>query len=285
VNDLVNGAIFWLHVMMKQDPPSCHDGIVVTSSRGAIIVAIALAVTLAASDRGRAVVVATDGSYDPATGGNVDSSATIAPNEVATFTTAVLAASGAGFGGVIHFDLPANQAGSTLEATYAGGTKTLNILNNPGFNIQTTTSATVLSGRALLLTATDTGDDNATLTFGSITNGLALEAVTQVGFTVLSRNSTGYPQDITITAFFSDGSNSAVTSNIISGLGTDDTYFGFTAPTGFAITSILFNPTGDALDGRLVIDDFGFITSVVPEPSTAMLGCGALLVMMVRRKR
>lgn len=270
---------------MKQDPLSCHRCVGVTSPRGATLALLVAAIVLAASDHGRAVVVATDGIYDPATGGNVDSSATIAPNDVATFTTAVLAANGLGFGGVIHFDLPANQAGSTLEATFAGATKTLNISNSPGFNIQTTTSATVLSGRALLLTATDTGDDNGTLTFGSITNGLALEAVTQVGFTVLSRNSTGYPQDITITAFFSDGSNSAVTSNIISSLGGDDTFFGFTAPTGFAITSILFNPTGDALDGRLVIDDFGFITSVVPEPSTAVLGCGALLGMLVRRNR
>jgi hypothetical protein len=270
---------------MKQDPLTCHGRAMVASSRGVSIAAVALAVTFAASVHSHAVVVTTNGIYDPATGGNTDSSATVAPDDVATFTTAVLAANTAGFGGVIHFDLGANEAGSTLEASYAGATKTLNISHTPGFNIQTTTSANVLSGRALLLSASDSADDNATLTFGSITNGLALEAVTQIGFTLLSRNSNGYPQDVTITAFFSDGSNSPVTSNILSSLGGDDTFFGFTAPTGFAITSVHFNPAGDALDGRLIIDDLGFITSVVPEPSTALLSCGALLVVLVRRKR
>ena len=64
-----------------------------------------------------------------------------------------------------------------------------------------------------------------------------------------------------------------------------DTFFGCTAPNGFAITSILFNPASDTLDSRPVIDDFGFITSVVPEPSIALLGCGAFLIALARRRR
>ena len=270
---------------MKQDPPSCHGSVVVTSSRVATIAAITLAISLATSIQSQAVVVTTNGIYDPATGNNVDSSATIAPNDVATFTTAVLAANGLGFGGVIHFDLGTNTAGTTLEATYAGAAKTLNITTAPGFNIQTITSATVLSGMAMVLPVADTTDDNATITFSSITNGLALEAVTQVGFTILSRAATGYPQDITVTAFYSNGSSTVVVSNIGNTIATDDTFYGFTAPTGFAITSILFNPANDTLDSRPVIDDFGFITSVVPEPSTAILGCGAMLIVLARRKR
>lgn len=281
----MNGAIFWLHVTMKQDPPSCHDGVVVTSSRGATLAILAVAISFAASDLGQAVAVTTDGVYDPVTGNNVDSSATISPNDVATFTTAVLAANGLGFGGVIHFELGVNTSGSTLEATYAGATKTLNISTSPGFNIQTITSATTLSGMGMVLPVTDSTNDNATITFGSITNGLALESVTQVGFTILSRAATGYPQDITVSAFYSDGSSTVIVSNIGNVAAADDTFYGFTAPTGFAITGILFNPANDTLDSRPVIDDFGFITSVVPEPSTALLGCGALLVMMVRRKR
>lgn len=271
---------------MKQDSPACRRHPCVTSPRGSIIAAIALAITLTASDRSHAVAVTTNGIYDAAGGGNVDSSATISPNDVATFTTLVAAANTAGFGGVIHFDLGANTAGTTLEASYASAAKTLNISTAPGFNIQTISSATVLSGMGMVLPVTDSAtDDNATMTFGSITNGLALEAVTQVGFTILSRAATGYPQDITVTAFFSNGTNSVVVSNIGNTVGTDDTFFGFTAPTGFAITSILFNPANDTLDSRPVIDDFGFITSVVPEPSTALLGCGAVLMALVRRRR
>jgi len=270
---------------MKQDPPSCHRCVGVTSPCGATLALLAAAIVLTSSDPARAVAVTTDGVYDPATGNNVDSSATISPNDVATFTTAVLAANGLGFGGVIHFELGVNTPGSTLEASYAGATKTLNITTSPGFNIQTITSATTLSGMGMVLPVTDSTNDNATITFGSITNGLALEAVTQVGFTILSRAATGYPQDITVTASYSDGSSTVIVSNIGNVAATDDTFYGFTAPTGFAITSILFNPANDGLDSRPVLDDFGFITSVVPEPSTAMLGCGALLVMLVRRKR
>ena len=271
---------------MKQDPPSCHDGIVVTSSRGAIIAALALAISIAASARSHAVVVTTDGIYDPPSGNNVDSSATISPNDVATFTTLVAAANTAGFGGVIHFDLMVNTSGNTLEASYASAAKTLNISTAPGFNIQTITSATTLSGMGMVLPVTDSAtDDNATITFGSITNGLALEAVTQVGFTILSRAATGYPQDITVTAFYSNGTSTVITSNIGNVAAADDTFYGFTAPTGFAITSILFNPANDTLDARPVIDDFGFITSVVPEPSTALLGCSAMLMALVRRRR
>ena len=243
------------------------------------------ALALSFSTSAFAVVVATNGNYDPIGGtGDADSSATASPNDIATFKTDVLAAFNAGFGGVIHFDLGADTPGSTLEATY--GSKTLNISTNPGFNVQAISSGTALSGRALLLvTNAASADDGSTLTIGSITGGAANEAVTQLAFTMLSRLATGYPLDLTVTAFFSDGSSSVATSNIGNVAGTDDTFFAFTAPANHSITSIVLNPTNDASDARPVIDDLAFITSIIPEPSSAMLLGGTLGFMAFFRRR
>lgn len=59
-----------------------------------------------------------------------------------------------------------------------------------------------------------------------------------------------------------------------------DRFFGYTAPEGKAITQIVING-GD----NLVMDDFGFIASPIPEPSVALLGLAGAAVGVMRRRR
>lgn len=237
-----------------------------------------------------AAPVTTVAAFDPAGGGVVESDATGAPNDRATFGPAVSAAFTAGRGGVINFEVAENTAGTSLEASYASGAKTLNITASEAFSIQTFSGSTPVSGTfGLLLPSANDSNDNATLTFTGITGGEPGEAVTSVGFALLSRNTgTGtsdYTQTVTVIATFSDGSTATASDTINGANGTDDTFFGFTAPAGLSIASIGFDPALDARDSRTVIDDLGFVTSVVPEPASASLVVLAAGGLLARRRR
>ena len=59
-----------------------------------------------------------------------------------------------------------------------------------------------------------------------------------------------------------------------------DRFFGYTAPEGLAITQIVVSG-GD----NLIMDDFGFITSPIPEPSVALLGVAGAGLAAFRRRR
>ncbi len=201
----------------------------------------------------------------------IEVSATSAPNDVTTFSNAVAAAWATNFGGV--YDLvglsgnptiyratfgPSNRkrlTATTSTAMQSVGWPPSGSFNPLSYSLGTCQSADS-TGYSIAIGAID---DPVT---GAIVFG---DRVTQVGFGILSRTHASYPADIRVTAAFSDGTTEAVTSNIGNARGTDDTFFGFTAPAGKSITNLLlesFNPgTTTAKSTRIAWDDLGFITT------------------------
>lgn len=200
----------------------------------------------------------------------VEVSATGSPNDVTTFSNAVAAAYATNYGGIFSF--PANPSGTIFRATYGPAnakrltyttTSTMQGVGwppNGTFNPVSYPNGTCQNG------------DNSgySIAIGPITDAetdtlIISERVSQIGLVVLSRTSAQYPADVRITASYSDGSTEAVTSNIGNVRGTDDTFFGFTAPAGHAITNLQFesfNPgTETAKNTRIAFDDLGFITT------------------------
>lgn len=129
------------------------------------------------------------------------------------------------------------------------------------------------------------------LTFGDVTDadtGDVLNlGVAQVGMTLLPRNDSTYPLDAVVTASFSDSTDESITVNLGDTKNDTDTFVGFTAPTGEAITGFTIDTfatgTSDAVSTRVALDQLGFV--LVPEPSSvALIGFGAMLL-AVRRRR
>jgi len=253
----------------------------------------AVAVGLSGSAAQAALVQPTTGTYDEQTTAtnSVDTSATAAPNNAATFSTAVSTAYAADLGGVINFDLSANATDTVLSALYGTSqNKTLTITSNKTLSDQTVTSSTSISGLRVALLGANTlgaGGNDFTLTVGPITGGLTNEAVTRVGLTALSRNTTGFPGSFTLTATYSGGGTDSSTFTLSNTSGAGDTFVGFSAPAGQAISSLAFDgpdaTTGQ--DTRLIFDDLGFVTSVVPEPSMVGLILIPTLGLLSRRRR
>ena len=195
-------------------------------------------------------------------------------------------------GGVINFDLPngananALNNGTAIEASYgAAPGKVISITPNVLLNHTSFSSLTPISGvagasRGIIPSVTN--QNSLTLNVGTITGGEPGEALTQVGFTILSRNTT-----VTTTASvtFSGGGSTVTAIAFPSGTGSNDTFVHFAAPTGESITSISLDFAGPSADSRLGVDDFGFITSPVPEPgSLAALAVGAGATLLRRRR-
>ena len=249
-----------------------------------------------------AATVATVATYDAATNANtVDATAPGSATSLGTFTTSVSTAFGLGFGGVASFDSGTFSAQPTLELTYAGGAKTLNITTG-GLSMNTSTldsnsSASALSGSNVLNRATGASADT-TFTFASITNGATDEFVTEFAFTILARNtyttngSSGGPAEpktFTATAYFSDGT-SAVASDVISqAKGADDTFYSFAAPAGHSIMRVEVDAATNGTTSRYqpLFDDVAFITTagVIPEPSSLLLIAATTGASLLRRRR
>lgn len=112
-------------------------------------------------------------------------------------------------------------------------------------------------------------------------NPLPDEYIESVGIVVLSRNATGgYPLDVRVTAFFDNDTNTSETVTIGTPRGTDDVFFGFTAPSGVGISSLQFESfaegTTTPVNTRIAFDDLGF--AVIPEPAHAGILLGAIAI-------
>lgn len=261
------------------------------------VLAAGAAVLLSAGSA-KAVTITTVGTYDPAAQANqVDFNASgnllssTAATDVGGFTANVASAFAGNQGGVVNFDFAANTTFSVIDAVYGlNGNKNLNITASKVLRATTTTSGTPISGTRIVLPDADLASDAYTLTFGNITNtpGGAVvpgEFVSQVGLTVLSRNTGAFPSNVTLTAGFSGGGTASQTALIDRAQGTDDTFYGFVAPAGQSISTLsvaLANTTGDA---RALVDDLGFITAVVPEPASATAVLAGLAGLTLRRRR
>lgn len=221
---------------------------------------------------------ATTGTYAAGTLNPIAKDATTSPNDSATFISGVATAFAADSGGI--FDLPGPGSIGTAVASYRG-TYGINQAKRLTITTSTTMQNITTSGTSFGIlsppngTTSSTDTPGYTLTIGTpvdATSGAQLlEGVVQIGFTVLSRNNALYPIDVRVTASFSDASTQIVTTNLARLSGGDNTFFGFTAPSGATITSVALaalNPTtGAPVSTRIGWDDFGFITaSMVPPP-------------------
>lgn len=185
-------------------------------------------------------------------------------------------------GGVIQFDgfsgSPVIQ--NTMTTTY--GSNTLNITRIGGtgnfqFDSSPTTLGTPISGTMYLRSESQ---NFHTFNFSS--------GLSAVGFTVLSRNSS---RTIQATVTYVEGGTEVISGELVSaGATVDDTFFGFTAPTGKTIQSLRVEATAtgsteDPVNYFFAIDDLGYVVAV-PEPSTGLISmAGALLVMVANRRR
>lgn len=214
----------------------------------------------------------------------VDKSATASPNDVNTFSNAVAAAWAADRGGV--YDLPtlSGTANTIFRATYGqNNSKRLTVTSS--VNLQAVgwpPSGSFNPVSYQYATCQSADSSSYSLAIGPITDPLTdavilSEQVTQIGLVILSRtHATQYPSDIRLTAYYSDGTTEAATANVGNVRGADDTFYGFTAPEGAAITNLLiqcFVPGTETLRStRMAFDDLGFITSptgVLPPPQIA----------------
>lgn len=244
------------------------------------------------------------GTYDPADDNDVDQSGTFlsatgsasAANvvDVTTFTTSVATAFGNGTGGVISFDAIGDAidvSGTTLTTSVFGGaTLTMNAPDSGGTALLGAGSGS--GGR--LPTSGQTGSTDGgrlgqtggrdfvfdSFVFSGAAGGTK---VTSFGATLVHRQHNG---SWNATATFSDGST--LVFNDVAFAETDtantlDTFFGAVAPTDTWITSFIIETT--TASSNTWLDDVGFTTAVVPEPSSiALVGLGGLIT-LVRRRR
>lgn len=206
----------------------------------------------------------------------IEKSATASPDDAASFASAVAAAYNTNAGGV--FDLPTTVANGTTvyRGTYgADNGRRLVLTASVGMqNVGSTGSLAPVSGGNATTSSADRSSYE--LRIGPVldadTDLPVAEVVTRIGLPILARTHATYPCDIRVTAFFSDGSTSTALANVGNPKGTDDTFYGFTAPETHAITNLLLESfvtdTSTPVSTRIGWDDFGFITgpSFVPPP-------------------
>lgn len=211
----------------------------------------------------------------------------------AAITADVSTAHTNGFGGVINFDNFTLSNATSFDATYASGAKSISISGQTGINTNAqgfttsnpnTAQRTPISGAAAL---NNQGGD-VLFEFGSITGGIAGEAVTSAGITILGRNpSVDLLRTYSAFATFSDNSVSTIVSGDYAGNATHDVFVGFTAPAGLGIKSLYIDFENTFGGSFTHLDDLGFITAVVPEPSfySLVASVGVVGILILRRRR
>lgn len=243
----------------------------------------------------QAVTLAVSGVYDEnaVATNSIDSQALGNAMSSTIFAGEVSAAYAAGNGGVINFDIATddknNPASEAMIVNYGAG-KSFNITSSSSYDIHVFGTLAAISGNSngsRGMASASVNITDWTLNFGGVTGGSPGEAITTVGFTLLSR--TGFSQGV-IVNWFIDGSltpYSAQTDHIADGGGVDDTFFSFVAPDDSYISGlqIILGGADGINDRRLGIDDIGFTTSIVPELSRALLLLlGGIPLCMLRRK-
>ncbi len=227
-------------------------------------------------------------TYDSTNVSNaVDQSAT--PLTVATFTASVAQAFDQNRGGVIDFDSGSIDVFNVLHANFGqnraveftklpGGTGNWSraVISNGGLSGAPTAQGVLFGGASDFLLGP---------VLDATTGQPLSERVTQFGITIIDRRDKDLPISVTASYFNyvtqTAGDLPVVNFNILLGTSNQyDTFFGFTAPADSYLTRVQFSST----TGSIAHDDLGFVTSAVPEPSTWMLGIGAILAALKYRQ-
>ena len=218
-----------------------------------------------------------------------------------TFKAAIAAARAAGAGGVIDFDADFTATPSSggtsnnpIDAAFAAsfgttGEKRLNLSSTVAFDVYTNdvnSQVHTLSGHNALITRHPTVDFDLAL---AIEGGGADEHVVEFGVSLLQRTTYTANQTMELTALYSDGGSESLSLTITGngGRGSSDAFFHFAAPDDQWITGVEFrNLTNNGItQSRMVLEDIGFVTEIVPEPGTlVLLVVGGGLALLRRRR-
>lgn len=202
------------------------------------------------------------------------------------YKTAFATAYASDFGGVADFDGDGVTASATDTTAFTYGTNGTKTLNTAfAFRTASFSTSVEISGTKEAIFRTPGGGDtgSGTINFTSITNGLLNEQVVRFGLTFLERDSTS--GTISGIATFTNGTTDTASATLSRALtnalnDSQDTFFGFTAPSGQWIKSVAFTSAGN-----FTMDDLAFATAVVPEPSSSALVGFAALGLIARRRR
>ncbi|MBA4149536.1 MAG: hypothetical protein H0X66_15595 [Verrucomicrobia bacterium] len=205
----------------------------------------------------------------------IEKDATTEPHTRSSFSSAVLSAYNANIGGVFDFPTSVTGGNTVLSGTYGvGHGKRLQMTSTAGLTpVISSSTLTPISNPAAITTAADTSNYSLMIARPvDVGTGQVLptEAVTRIGFAILSRTHATYPCDIQVTVSFDDGSTQVAQSAVGNPKTSDDTFFGFAALEGRYITNVNFRSfasgTVNPVNTRIGFDDFGFITSQVAPP-------------------
>lgn len=218
----------------------------------------------------------------------VDVNAT--PLTVAQMTANVAAAFDSGRGGVIDFDNGSFTDARSIDARFAAGAKSLRLTNSAhDWQIGVLGSSSLsgaISGPNVIFNGAPTPFPTPflnSIVFGDVTDpisgALLPERVTSFGFTIIDSNFNNSSNKIHVDVTFSNGGTTSTNYIIPLAFQTQDTFFGWSAPLGAYITNISFTANNNTAG-----EDWAFITSPVPEPTTAsaLIGMGLIGVLLTR---
>ncbi|HLP76019.1 MAG TPA: hypothetical protein VK327_03810, partial [Candidatus Paceibacterota bacterium] len=178
-----------------------------------------------------------------------------------------------GLGGVVNFESGTLDTPKQFTVLFNKGSKRLVISQDTAssYSIKNYVreTRTPISGTHAL--AKELGSADFEFRFSQITGGAADEEIVAFGATVLGRNNSNARSSWTGVAAIQDreGHMGVITNRVAdlntgTGNGTDDAFFGFRAPTGWFITSVMILSDDGAFTS---IDDLAFVTAVVPQPA------------------
>jgi len=226
------------------------------------------------------------GDYNPAN--TIASVATGSSSTVAEFTSTMTSAFASGQGAVWGFNGGPGINGTDWDIDFGTG-KSLNISTSAvvaylDFSTAGFTSPSTSGGNMFAVNNGEPDRSGFTMDFALSGAGLAPnEFITEIGFAALNRSSGNTPT-YTVTATLDDASTIVLTETIAVGaVDSNNVHFGIQATPGRHIVSLAIET--DAASSQIAaIDDFGFVTAVVPEPSTTALLLGVAGMSLLRRR-
>ncbi|HEX5219552.1 MAG TPA: hypothetical protein VFZ59_08280 [Verrucomicrobiae bacterium] len=192
--------------------------------------------------------------------------------DLRSFSSAIATACQNGFGGVVDFESGELDTPVAFTISFNNGSKSLVIQQNTesAYVIRSYVNEvrTPISGTRAL--AKEMGSSHFEFAIGGLRGGTTDEQVVAVGLTVLGRNNSNTRSQWTGVALIRDlaGNVGTITNrvtNLNTGEGnrTDDVFFGFRAPVGYFITSVLILSDTGAFTS---VDDLAFMTATVVDP-------------------